>query len=197
MRTPRRAPRSDALENRARIIEAAHAAFAGDPSVTLQAIAKAAGVGQGTMYRHFPDRESLLLAVYRDELEALVATAPRLLREYEPLEALRRWFERFAADGRVEGGAALAVRAATRAGRPHPPLLAALDLLLRAGKEAGQVRPDAEAEEILLLGSCLWMTDGGVPCPERGTRMLTVIIDGLRTGTGTGTGAGTGTGTRR
>lgn len=182
MRTPRRAPRSDALENRARIIEAAQSAFAGDPSASLQAIARAACVGQGTMYRHFPDREALLLAVYRDELEALIAAAPLLLHEYGPLEALRRWFERLAADGRATGGASLAVEAATRAGRHHPPVVAALDLLLRAGKEAGQVRPDAEAEEVLSLGSCLWRTDGGTPCPERSTRMLTVIIDGLRTG---------------
>ncbi|MFE1794837.1 MULTISPECIES: TetR/AcrR family transcriptional regulator [unclassified Streptomyces] len=182
MRTPRRAPRSDALENRARIIEAAHTAFAGDASASLQAIARAACVGQGTMYRHFPDREALLLAVYRDELEALIAAAPLLLHEYGPLEALRRWFERLAADGRATGGASLAVEAATRAGRHHPPVVAALDLLLRAGKEAGQVRPDAEAEEVLSLGSCLWRTDGGTPCPERSTRMLTVIIDGLRTG---------------
>ncbi|MFJ2259120.1 TetR/AcrR family transcriptional regulator [Streptomyces sp. NPDC087844] len=181
MRTPRRAPRSDALENRARIIETAHAAFTGDPTASLQAIARAAGVGQGTMYRHFPDREALLLAVYREELDALIAAAPLLLHEYGPLEALRRWFERLAADGRVTGGASLAVRAATRAGRHHPPIAAALDLLLRAGKEAGQVRPDAETEEILLLGSSLWRTEGASPCPERSRRMLTVIIDGLRT----------------
>ncbi|MFE7068820.1 TetR/AcrR family transcriptional regulator [Streptomyces sp. NPDC057620] len=180
MRTPRRAPRADAQENRARIIEAAHAAFAGDPSASLQAIARAACVGQGTMYRHFPDREALLLAVYRDELDVLVAAAPLLLREHGPLEALRRWFERLAADGRAGGGASSAVEAATRAGRQHPPVVAAVDLLLRAGKEAGQVRPDAEAEEVLSLGSCLWRPEGGTPCPERGTRMLTVIIDGLR-----------------
>ncbi|MFH8462593.1 TetR/AcrR family transcriptional regulator [Streptomyces sp. NPDC017991] len=183
MRTPRRAPRSDALENRARIIEAAHAAFADAPSASLQAIARAACVGQGTMYRHFPDREALLLAVYRDELAVLAAAAPLLLHEHEPLDALRRWLERLAAEGRLTGGASQAVAAATRAGRHHPPIVAALDLLLNAGKEARQVRPDAEAEEVLLLGSSLWRGDGGPSCPDRSRRMLTVIIDGLRAGT--------------
>ncbi|WP_328491729.1 TetR/AcrR family transcriptional regulator [Streptomyces sp. NBC_00414] len=180
MRTPRRAPRSDALENRARIIETAHAAFTGDPSASLQAIARAAGVGQGTMYRHFPDREALLLAVYREELEVLAAAAPLLLDEYGPVEALRLWFERLGADGRPTGGTSLAVEAATRAGRLHPPIIAALDLLLNAGKAARQVRADAEAEEVLLLGSFLWRADCGPSCPERSRRMLTVIIDGLR-----------------
>ncbi|NSL43848.1 TetR/AcrR family transcriptional regulator, partial [Streptomyces sp. 8P21H-1] len=120
IRPPRRAPRSDARENRARIVGTARAVFADDPSATLQAVAKAACVGQGTMYRHFPHREALLLAVYRDELEVLVAAAPRLLDAYGPLEALRRWLERLTADGHDgHGGGAvsLAVDAATRAGR--------------------------------------------------------------------------------
>ncbi|MFF3485745.1 TetR/AcrR family transcriptional regulator [Streptomyces sp. NPDC002701] len=180
MRSPRRAPRSDAQENRARIIETARAAFTAEPAVSLQAIAKAAGVGQGTMYRHFPHREALLLAVYEEELDALVARAARLLDEHGPLEALRLWFEQVAADGRSTRGAAQAVDAATRAGRHHPPVVAALDLLLRAGKEARQVRPDAEADEILLLGTCLWRADGGPVGPDRSRRLLTVIIDGLR-----------------
>ena len=180
MRPPRRAPRSDARENRARIIETARAAFTDDASVSLQAVARAAGVGQGTMYRHFPDREALLLAVYREELEALVAAAPRLLHEYGPLEALRLWFERLAADGAGGRGASLAVNAATRAGRYHPPIVAALDLLLEAGKEARQVRPDAEADEVLMLGASLWRAESGPVCPDLSGRMLTVIIDGLR-----------------
>ncbi|KAA0939254.1 SbtR family transcriptional regulator [Streptomyces apricus] len=59
----------------------------------------------------------------------------------------------------------------------------ALELLLDAGKAARQVRPDAGADEVMLLGSCLWRNDGGPACPERGRRVLTVVIDGLRAGT--------------
>lgn len=180
-RPTRRAPRSDAQENHARIIETAHTAFTVDPSASLLAIAKAAGVGQGTMYRHFPSREALLLAVYREELEALIAAAPRLLHEHEPLEALRLWFERLTVHSQgTHGASSLAVDAATRAGRPYPPIVAALELLLGAGKTARQVRPDAEADDVLLLGSCLWRADGGTAYQERSRRMLTVIIDGLR-----------------
>ncbi|HUR04804.1 MAG TPA: helix-turn-helix domain-containing protein, partial [Nonomuraea sp.] len=120
MRPPRRAPRSDARENRARIIEAGRAVFTDDRSASLQAVAKAACVGQGTMYRHFPDREALLLAVYEEELAALAAAAAHLLSGHEPLEALRLWFERLATDAHGTHGASPAVDAATRPGRHHP-----------------------------------------------------------------------------
>ncbi|MFS8198408.1 TetR/AcrR family transcriptional regulator [Streptomyces sp. CWNU-52B] len=180
-----RAPRSDARQNRARIVETAQAAFTDDPSASLQAIAKAAGVGQGTMYRHFPSREALLLTVYREELDSLAAAAPRLLREHEPLEALRLWFEHLCLRGQVTRGASLAVDAATRAGRYHPPIVAAVNLLLGAGKEARQIRPDAEADDVLLLGSSLWRADGAAACQESSRRVLTVIIDGLRADTRT------------
>ncbi|MEU4659344.1 TetR/AcrR family transcriptional regulator [Streptomyces sp. NPDC023723] len=185
----RRAPRSDARHNRARIVRAARAAFAEDPAAPLHSIAKAAGVGQGTMYRHFPGRQALLLAVYQEEVDALTDTAAGLLAAHEPLEALRLWFEHLTA-GRSGGpGASLAVEAVagtgpTGPGPDRPPAVAALDLLLDAGKAARQVRPDAEAEEVLLLASCLWRADEGPAGLARRRRMLTVIIDGLRVGVG-------------
>ncbi|MEV8314712.1 TetR/AcrR family transcriptional regulator [Streptomyces sp. NPDC059900] len=178
-----RAPRSDAEDNRGRIIATASAAFTSTPGATLQSIAKAAGVGQGTMYRHFPNREALLLAVYRSDIEALAAAAPRLLGEREPLEALRLWFGRLAAYGRAEHGAARAMEAATCADRGshcYPPLVAALDQLLTAGKESGQLRSDADAGEVLLLVSFLWKTGSGPDRQERTARMLAIVIDGLR-----------------
>ncbi|MGP2441602.1 TetR/AcrR family transcriptional regulator [Streptomyces sp. JW3] len=178
----RRAPRSDARQNRARIVRAARAAFAENPAAPLHSIAKAAGVGQGTMYRHFPGRQALLLAVHQEEVDALTDTASALLAVHEPLEALRLWFEHLAARGSGGPGAALAVEAVagTGHGPDRPPAVAALDLLLGAGKEARQVRPDAEAEEVLLLGSCLWRAEDGPAGLERRRRMLTVIVDGLR-----------------
>ncbi|WP_399893425.1 TetR/AcrR family transcriptional regulator [Streptomyces sp. BBFR51] len=177
-----RAPRSDARENRARILAAARAVLADNPSAPLQSVARAAGVGQGTMYRHFPGREALLVAVHQEEVNALTDTASVLLAAYEPLEALRLWFEHLTAYGRSGHGAVVAVEAAARAGgeRGSPPAVAALDLLLKAGKEARQVRPDAEAEDVLLLGSCLWRAADKPVWRERRRRMLTVIIEGLR-----------------
>ncbi|MDA5146287.1 helix-turn-helix domain containing protein [Streptomyces sp. AD681] len=177
-----RAPRSDARENRARILTAARAVLAGDPSAPLQSVARAAGVGQGTMYRHFPGREALLVAVHQEELNALTDKAVVLLATYEPLEALRLWFEHLIGHGRSGHGAAVAVEAAARAGggRDRPPAVAALDLLLKAGKEARQVRSDAEAEDVLMLGTCLLRAENRPAWRERHLRMLTVIIDGLR-----------------
>ena len=180
----RRATRSDAQDNRARIIDTARTAFTETPDATLQSIAKAVGIGQGTMYRHFPNREALLVAVYREDVEALVDAAPALLAEREPLDALRLWFGRLAAYGRIKHGASLAVEAATRAdlgSEYYAPVIAALDRLLTACKEAGELRPDVDADEVLLLVSFLWKADGP-DWQERGERMLAIVIDGLRAG---------------
>ncbi|MFI6701267.1 TetR/AcrR family transcriptional regulator [Streptomyces sp. NPDC050509] len=181
----RRATRSDAEDNRARIIEIARTTFTGSPDATLQSIAKTAGVGQGTMYRHFANREALLLAVYRHDVEALIDAAPRLLEEHEPLEALRRWFDQLAAYGRIKHGASLAIEAATRAdlgSQYYPPVIAALDQLLTACKAAERLRADADADEVLLLVSFLWRTDSGPDWQERTGHMLAIVIDGLRAG---------------
>jgi AcrR family transcriptional regulator len=184
MAPPRtRARRSDAEDNRARIIEIARAAFTSAPDATLQSIAKAAGVGQGTMYRHFANREALLLAVYRQDVEALVDAAAPLLKEHEPVEALRLWFGRLAAYGRIKHGASLAVEAATRAdlgSQYYPPVIGALDRLLGAGKAAKQLRPDIDADAVLLLVSFLWRSDNGPDWQERAAHMLGIVIDGLR-----------------
>ncbi|MEV3928315.1 TetR/AcrR family transcriptional regulator [Streptomyces sp. NPDC049944] len=180
----RRATRSDAQDNRARIIDTARTVFTDAPDATLQSIAKAAGIGQGTMYRHFQNREALLVAVYREDVEALVDAAPALLTEHDPLDALRLWFDRLAAYGRIKHGASLAVEAATRAdlgSEYYAPVIDALDRLLTACKEAGRVRPDADADEVLLLVSFLWKADGP-DWQERGERMLAIVIDGLRAG---------------
>ncbi|WP_244182280.1 TetR/AcrR family transcriptional regulator [Gluconacetobacter entanii] len=78
--------RADAQANRDRILDIARDAFAADPGVSLNAIAKAAGVGAGTLYRHFPSREALLVGVYRKEIDELVSLAPDLLANHPPLQ---------------------------------------------------------------------------------------------------------------
>ncbi|WP_328631036.1 TetR/AcrR family transcriptional regulator [Streptomyces sp. NBC_00356] len=184
MTPPRpRAARCDAEGNRVRIIETASEAFARTPGATLQSIAKAAGVGQGTMYRHFPHREALLLAVYRGDIETLAEAAPRLLDEQAPLDALRLWLGRLAAYSRGEHGAVQAVEAATRAdlgGHCYPLITAALNRILAACKDAELVRPDVHADEVLLLVSFLWKAGSGPDRHERTQRMLAIVTDGLR-----------------
>src|SRR5580692_1532834 len=87
-----RKPRADAVRNRERVLEAAKAVFsAGGPDASLEAVAKRAGVGIGTLYRHFPTREALFEAVYRREVEQLGELADELKSEASPVEALRRW----------------------------------------------------------------------------------------------------------
>src|ERR1700728_2686241 len=87
-----RRPRADAVRNRDRVLEAAKTVFsAGGPDASLEAVARAAGVGIGTLYRHFPTREALFEAVYRREVEQLADLAEQLKTEASPVEALRRW----------------------------------------------------------------------------------------------------------
>src|ERR1700758_1258397 len=88
----KRKPRADAIRNRERVLEAAKAVFSqGGPEASLETVAKRAGVGIGTLYRHFPTREALYEAVYRHEVDQLVELARHLEVERTPVEALRRW----------------------------------------------------------------------------------------------------------
>src|ERR1700732_171480 len=87
-----RKPRADAIRNRERVLEAAKAVFsAGGPDASLEAVARRAGVGIGTLYRHFPTREALFEAVYRREVEQLGELAEELKTDAAPVDALRRW----------------------------------------------------------------------------------------------------------
>jgi AcrR family transcriptional regulator len=107
--------RTDAARNRERILAAARAALtAADDikTVTMQSVAQKAGVGQGTLYRHFPTREDLVLAVYHADVERLIAAAAELSAAHPPREAMRRWLVELAAYGRVKRGVSRVVLAA-------------------------------------------------------------------------------------
>src|SRR5260221_13072823 len=93
-------PRADFPRNRERILTAARAALAETSDASLSAIAKAAGVGFGTLYRHFPSRGALVLTLYHSEMQRLVDRAPELLQAHEPLDALRLWLQEGARHGR-------------------------------------------------------------------------------------------------
>src|ERR1041384_1647114 len=83
--------RSDARENRARILQVARDAFTESADVSMNQIAQRAGVGPGTLYRNFPTREALVLAIYQHEVDRLIGSVPELLATSPPLEALREW----------------------------------------------------------------------------------------------------------
>ncbi|HEX4361693.1 MAG TPA: TetR/AcrR family transcriptional regulator [Pseudonocardia sp.] len=180
MSSPRR--RADAIENRARIIEAARAAIANSDETRLNAIAKRAGVGQGTLYRHFPTREALLAEVYRHDVDELVAAAPTLLAAHEPVEALARWFDRVADYARVKRGVLAAVEVGVwRDLTAHSlgPIGDALTTLLEAGKAGGTIRSDVDARDVIILIGYLSRLDEA-EWDTRARHLLDLVLDGLR-----------------
>ncbi|RIX30173.1 TetR/AcrR family transcriptional regulator [Amnibacterium setariae] len=175
--------RADAQRNRDRLVEIARAAFLEGEAPTLDAIAREAGVGIGTLYRHFPTREALVEAVYRSELEAVSASARQLLAESPPDVALRRWMDRYGDFVRTKRGMADAFRAILAAGAgagTRPRIAAAVAAMLEAGARAGVLRGDVEADDVVvaLLGAFLATPD---PDQEAQTgRLLDLLLDGLR-----------------
>jgi AcrR family transcriptional regulator len=180
MNSPRR--RADATENRGRIIDAAQALVKSSDDLRLNEVAKRAGVGQGTLYRHFPTREDLLAEVYRHDVDALVAAAPALLADHRPLEALTLWFRRVADYARVKRGVFAAVKLAVQqdlSGHSLGPIGDAVTMLLAAGKADGTIRPDVDARDVILLISFLSRLDHD-EADERAHHVLDLIVDGLR-----------------
>lgn len=178
----RPARRADAELNRSRILEAARACLAESGEASMQAIAKRAGIGQGTLYRHFPTREALVLEVHRHDVADLVDAAPTLVAEHPPRQALRLWLDRLASYGQIKRGLAGAFHTATHkqlAGEGYGPVINAITTLLDACKKAGAVREDVEAEEVLLLVGFLWRIDPDDNWSVRTSRMLDLVMDGL------------------
>ena len=173
--------RSDARENRARILAAARDAFTDDGATSMNQVAQRAGVGAGTLYRNFPTREALVLAVYQDEVERIIATVPGLLTDMPPLEALRSWtLDLVEAMRRKHGlGDALspsAHQAITE--KTYGPVVAAIAELFDAGKKDGSIRTDADAGDFLQLTGALWRATASPV--DRAPHMLALILDGLR-----------------
>lgn len=174
------AARADAQRNRACILEVAYSAFANDPDVSLNTIAKRAGVGAGTLYRHFPTREALLLTVYQEELDTLVNSVDRLLAEWPPLDAFRLWARELAAQMRVKHGLGEALtgpdaRAAIDAN--YAPVIDAIGQLLDAAAARGAVRPGIDPSDVLLLLGALWRVPQDDAGLRQADRMLDLILD--------------------
>jgi AcrR family transcriptional regulator len=180
--------RADAARNRERILNVARTALTAAEdvdAVTMHAVAQQAGVGQGTLYRHFPTREDLVLAVYYADVERLIAAAGDLSAAHPPREAMRRWLAELAAYGRVKHGVSrIVLGAATRraiAEQWRPLVFDAVQSLLDAGARAGELRDDIDAEDVWPLLGFLWQE----PLPEqRAERLVAVVLDGLATRTG-------------
>ena len=179
--------RADAQRNYARLLDAARAAFLerGADDVSLEEIARRAGVGIGTLYRHFPTRQALLEAVYRDQVDTLSARAEELLRTESPEEALAEWMRallEFSSTKRSMTSALLATL-----GTDSELLSAcvtvirtAAEALLARAQQAGVVRPDADAGDLMRLVHAVNIATEKAPDPGQADRMLALILDGLR-----------------
>ncbi|MFE2037549.1 TetR/AcrR family transcriptional regulator [Streptomyces scopuliridis] len=179
--------RSDAQRNRERILEVALAELTRAADAPLSAIAKKAGVGQGTFYRNFPNREALVLEVYRYEMQQVADSAAQLLGTRAPDQALREWMDRLAQFAMAKAGLADALRnAAGKYGSlsqlGHGPVSRALTLLLDANEEAGTIRPGLTPDDFVLAIAGLWQLDPHSDWQPRATRLLDLVMDGLRVG---------------
>jgi AcrR family transcriptional regulator len=184
--SPARKPRADAIRNRERLLETAADIFsAGGPNASLEAVAKRAGVGIGTLYRHFPTREALFEAVYRREVDQLSELAERLADEAEPVEALRRWLH---ANVRLvatkKGMVAALALAAYRPSELHAysadRLAKAVGSLIDRAAKAGDIRADITAED--LLRALVGMSYNVYDTPnwrKTALRLADIFVDGL------------------
>ena len=181
--------RADAARNRERLLAAAIDAFGQDGGdVPLETIAARAGVGVGTLYRHFANRDALVEAAYRQEVEALCDAAPDLLTRHDlAVDALREWSERFVHYAATKRGMGAALRAAvgsdsTLFSQTRERIVGVLALLLAAGAVDGSIRPDADAENLWLTLGGVWNIPLGDAWEGQVRGLLDLVIDGLRFG---------------
>jgi AcrR family transcriptional regulator len=182
-----RKPRADAIRNRDRLLEAANAVFsAGGPEASLEAVARAADVGIGTLYRHFPTREALFEAVYRREVQQLADLAEQLKQEAKPVDALRHWMRSNVKFVATKKGMSAALALAAY---KNPELFSysfdrlkeAVRGLLARAIATCEIRDDISPEDLLraLVGMCYMYDQPGWQTSV--LRLVDVFIDGLRT----------------
>jgi AcrR family transcriptional regulator len=181
-----RARRADATRNRDQVLAVAARVFVtADSEPSMRAIAREAGVGIATLYRHFPTRESLVDAVYRDQVVRLTTGAHELLDQLPPAAAMRRWMDLFGdwiatKTGMLDTLLAMIESGEITHGRTRSELLAAVTTILDAGRAAGDLRADVTAEDVAasLIGI---FTVAPRPRHEaKAGRLLTLLMDGLR-----------------
>jgi AcrR family transcriptional regulator len=179
--------RADAQRNTNALLEAAMAVFAtSGVDAPVREIAEKAGVGVGTVYRHFPQRSDLIVAVFRHEVDACADAALVLAAAHGPGDALARWIERYVDFVATKRGLAMALHSGNPAFDTLPAyfrqrLEPALRALLESATAAGEVRTDIAAEDLLgaVASLCRHAYEQG---PEHARRMVALLVDGLRYG---------------
>ena len=183
-----RRPRADAERNRKRILKAAKEAFTRfGADASLDDIAKQAGVGPGTLYRHFATRDALIEAVYRNEVETIADTAAKLADKHEPVEALRRWMMLFVdhiaakriiapALNSVVGGPAKLYEGSLGL------IQEAIGMLVRRAIKSGDVRKDLEPFDLLRALIGVSFIASGEDWQRSAKRLVEILISGSRPG---------------
>jgi AcrR family transcriptional regulator len=185
-----RAVRSDAARNRDTLLAVATRTYASSKTEpSMREIARAAGVGVGTLYRHFPTRESLVEAIYHDQVERLTHGATQLLDEHAPRVAMRRWMDLFAdwlATKHGMLGTLLAIVDAGAMQHAHGrgAVLAAITCILEAGSKAGDIRGDTSAEDVSACLIGIFSVAGASTQRAQLKRLLDLLMDGLRPSAG-------------
>lgn len=183
---PGRPLRADAQRNRDKLLAVARAAIsATDDTVPLETIAREAGVGIGTLYRHFPTREALVEAVYAAELDDLTASVAALLHEFPPDVALRAWMDRYATFVATKRGMIDTLRAGWSTGRIPTPatrerITSAFETLLTAGSRAGLLRGDVASDDVTALVLGTFLSTASDRTSEQTRRLLDLVVDALR-----------------
>jgi AcrR family transcriptional regulator len=181
-----RALRADASRNRDQLLWAATRVFAtSDQEPSMRAIAREAGVGIATLYRHFPTREALVDAVYHDQVERLTVGARELLAELPPAEAMRRWMDLFGDWLMTKHGMTGTLLAMIESGeialaKTRVELLDVITTILIAGRAAGDLRDDVSAEDIAASLIGIFTVVGKPDLRPQADRLLNLLMDGLR-----------------
>ena len=180
--------RAHALRNREKLLTTARAAFAdADGPVSLEGIARRAGVGIGTLYRHFPTREALVEAVYAAELDDLSAAVATLLDQFPPEVALRAWLDRYARFTVTKRGMLDTLRAGAAAGRIAPQsrdrVATAIRTFLARAAQTGTLRTDVNPEDITTMLYGVFLATGEQA--DRMPRLLDLLVDALAPRAGT------------
>jgi len=186
----RKALRADAARNRARLLEAATRLFAERGSGTsLEDVARAAGVGIGTLYRHFPTRDDLVAGVYQAQVEALDQRSRELAAGDDPGEALRGWMRGFVDFYAVKQGMVTLLRGMVDGSRAEhfeqtrSTLQSAAERVLAPAVASGAVRADVSAPELLrALGGICLTSDPRTTAPSSTLALVDLVYDGLRFG---------------
>jgi AcrR family transcriptional regulator len=183
-----RKPRADGARNRQRLLEAAKVSFAkSGAAASLEEVARRAGVGIGTLYRHFPTRDALVEQVYRDAQERLFADAEQLTETHPPVEALRQWlllFVDYIATKKLMadllatlGGAAAALHASTKSR-----LEAAIGGLVDRAKASGDIQPEVVPIDLLFAIGGLAYVSPASDWESRARKMVDILIAGVTRG---------------